>query len=55
MRTLCVRELETKNGQLRRKVSCVEEEKACLQLENKQLISEMEALQIQLANYKTKV
>ncbi|XP_063057647.1 coiled-coil domain-containing protein 18-like isoform X2 [Engraulis encrasicolus] len=48
-------EWEAKNAQLRRRVSSVEEEKACLQTENRQLISELESLQLELANYKTKV
>ena len=54
-RPLSEHELETKNAQLRRKVSSVEDEKACLQLENRQLLGELEAVQLELASYKIKV
>ncbi|XP_029563565.1 coiled-coil domain-containing protein 18 isoform X1 [Salmo trutta] len=50
-----MRELESKNLHLRRKLSSVEEESASVMQENRQLIIELEAVNLELASSKTKV
>lgn len=50
-----MRELESKNLHLRRKLSSVEEESVSVMQENRQLIIELEAVNLELASSKTKV
>ncbi|XP_031641622.1 coiled-coil domain-containing protein 18 [Oncorhynchus kisutch] len=50
-----IRELESKNLHLRRKLSSVEEESVSVMQENRQLIIELEAVNLELASSKTKV
>lgn len=49
------RDMENEAAQLRRKLSSVREENSSLVLENRQLISDLEAAQLEIASSKTKV
>uniref|UniRef100_A0A3B1JAK3 Coiled-coil domain containing 18 n=1 Tax=Astyanax mexicanus TaxID=7994 RepID=A0A3B1JAK3_ASTMX len=53
---LCsVREMETETSQLRRKFNTVRQENSSLVLENRQLITDLETTQLELANSKSKL
>lgn len=49
------RAVEMEVAPLRKKLGCLRQENASLALENRQLISDLEATQIELASSKTKV
>lgn len=49
------RDMENEAAQLRRKLSSVKEENSCLVLENRQLISDLEAAQLEITSSKSKM